>query len=139
MLTNKMARMQSIRAAQWKNLIRVSKALEVYHRLELMRFARRSGACAHWGLLDSFQLKRREVIERSCKRPFFAGLPLLARDLGSLWARTSSRYDTRVPQTNKGPLPTTRSLAFPVTPSTQSWNSLVALLTDWEELRTLGA
>jgi hypothetical protein len=31
-------------------------------------------------------LKRKEVIERSCKRPFLVGLQLLARDLGSLWA-----------------------------------------------------
>ena len=29
--------------------------------------------------------------------------------------------------------------AFPVTPTTQSWNQVVGFLTDWEELRKLAA
>lgn len=41
MLTNRMARMQSIRGAQWKNLIRVSKVLQIYHRLESIRLGGR--------------------------------------------------------------------------------------------------
>jgi hypothetical protein len=43
--------------------------------------------------------------------------------------------DTRVPQTRQGPRLATRSLGFPVTPTTRSWNSVVVFLRDWNALR----
>ncbi len=47
--------------------------------------------------------------------------------------------DTRLPQTKQGPRRPTRSLVFPVTPRTRSWNEFSALIEEWEALLRLAA
>ena len=83
----------------------------------------------------------------------FSGSDRVASDADAshgLTSRTASqafRYrhvpmqsaDTRVPQTKQGPRLGTRPLAFPVTPTMQSWNQLSVFIEVWEGLRRIVA